>query len=377
MAKRLLYLYPEEWVGRRARELHTLQTCLGLADAGVDVTLATAGGFEMEQEMEALGRKQKPEHFKMHNLSRQLGMIKSARIFSYYFKKWLKQQASFQAAYVIHLKAARLLRQLSIPYWWEAHEIFAETPTAGTRAEKNLHRLEREALTHARGRIATSKALADALIARYFHGKTDIFFQIVPHGCDPPLVRSEADPAGPLVYAGSIANWKGLNLIIETAIKKKLPLRVVGGTREEIIATIAALGKIRLRPGAGTIHRVGPVEWHERVTPAALAEALRGCRAGISPTLPQTASGRYSLPMKIFEYARCGLPVVTTNLPSLDSLELGSWCRLVPAPEISAWTQALTHPFSSQDGAEALRWAGEHTWQKRGQRLADILGLKS
>ena len=42
---RLLYLYPEEWTGRRAREAHTLSTCAALAREGVDVTLVTAGGL--------------------------------------------------------------------------------------------------------------------------------------------------------------------------------------------------------------------------------------------------------------------------------------------------------------------------------------------
>ncbi len=41
---RLLYLYSEEWTGRRAREVHTLSTCVALARAGVKVTLVTAGG---------------------------------------------------------------------------------------------------------------------------------------------------------------------------------------------------------------------------------------------------------------------------------------------------------------------------------------------
>jgi glycosyltransferase involved in cell wall biosynthesis len=377
MSKRLLYLYPEEWAGTRARELHTLQTCLGLADAGVDVTLVTAGNFEIERELAGVGRTQTPPHFSAYNLSRQLGPIKSARIFSYRFKRWLKTQPRFDAAYAIHLKAARLLRQMSIPYWWEAHEIFSETPLPGSRAAKNLHRLERETLVWARGRIATSQALADALVAHYFANKPDVLFHIVPHGCDTPLAEPQADLAGPLVYAGSIADWKGLHLIIETAMKQKLPLRVVGGTREEIIAAIAALGKIRLRPDAGTIHRVGPVEWHERVAPAVLFEKLKGCRAGVSPTLPQTASGRYSLPMKIFEYARCGLPVITTDLPSLQSLDLGTWCQRVPSPEVGAWTRALTYPFTKNDAEAARRWAADHTWQKRGQHLAKILELEA
>ena len=50
---RLLYLYPEEWTGRRAREAHTLSTCAALAREGVDVTLVTAGGLrEMQHHLQ-------------------------------------------------------------------------------------------------------------------------------------------------------------------------------------------------------------------------------------------------------------------------------------------------------------------------------------
>lgn len=357
---RLLYLYPEEWTGHRAREVHTLETCLALTDAGADVTLVTAGHFDTQRALSALKREETPAHFTVVNLTRKIGPIRSASIFGWQFSIWLRSQAPFDLAYIIHLKAAAMLQRARIPYAWEAHEIFAETPEPGSRAEQELNELEHYTLHHAAKLIATSQALADALSKRYFPTGPQTF-SIVPHGCAPPIIESVADPRGPLVYAGSIADWKGLPLALEAAVRLEIPVRVIGGNADEwhrLSAQISHAARDNIK-------------WLPRVTPGKLLDLLRGARAGLCPTLPETGSGRYSLPMKIFDYARCGLPVVTTDLVSLRSLEVGDWCRRVARADVAAWTDALQEPFTN--GEDARDWAVAHTWRKRGERLLAIL----
>src|SRR5271170_4640089 len=92
---RLLYLYPEEWTGRRAREEHTLSTCLALSQQGLDVTLATAGGLPRLPHEAAPG-------LRYVELSRTLGPIRSAAIFRRHFHQWLRTQPRFDLAYIIH-----------------------------------------------------------------------------------------------------------------------------------------------------------------------------------------------------------------------------------------------------------------------------------
>jgi hypothetical protein len=80
--------------------------------------------------------------------------------------------------------------------------------------------------------------------------------------------------------------------------------------------------------------------------------------------------------MKLFDYARCGLPVLSTALPSLQSLDVGPWCAQVPSPTVASWTDALKKFRYDPDHAEAARvWAGEHTWAKRAELLKKAIGF--
>lgn len=352
---RLLYLYPEEWTGRRAREAHTLSTCAALAREGVDVTLVTAGGAqEMQHHLQDVAGAEQVPGLELVALSRSLGLVKSTAVFKHHFQKWLTTQARFDWAYIIHLKAAPMLKKMHTPYAYEAHEIFAETPQKNEKRQMRLEELERQAVTGATVRMATSVPLAEALSARF--GLLNDF-AVVPNAGLPPLDQVIGAADGPFVYAGSIAGWKGLELMIHAARTAQVPLKIVGGTAAEW----KRLGKQTDTSG---------VEWHSRVSLAELPQTMAGARAGLIPTQPETPSGRYSCPMKIFDYARCGLPVISTALPSLQSLNVGSWCTQVPSATEAVWADALGSFIYDPNQADAARvWSAEHTWTHRAELL--------
>jgi glycosyltransferase involved in cell wall biosynthesis len=358
-SRRLLYLYPEEWTGRRAREVHTLSTCVALARCGWRVTLLTAGGLaELRAHAQEVGGGAEVPGLELAALSRSIGPVRSAGIFELHFRRWLRRRAQFDQAFTIHLKGAAMLRDAQISYLFEAHEIFAETPRGNENAQRALEESERAALAGAAQRVATSQALADALRKRYSLRKD---FTIVPNAGERPLDTSVARADGPVVYCGSIADWKGLELVIEGARLAGIPLRVVGGSEAEWRAL-------------GGHCDVRAVEWKARVKLADIPQALTGARAGLIPTRPETGSGRYSCPMKLFDYARGGLPVVSTALPSLESLDVGTWCTLVKEPTVEAWADALrAFRFDASQADAALRWAADQTWNERARRLGVVL----
>src|SRR5277367_3826709 len=143
---RLLYLYSEEWTGHRAREVHTLSTCVALAQAGVQVTLVTAGGrAEVREHLVDIAGSEEVPGLEIVALSRTLGPIRSTAIFSRNFNYWVQTVPAFQLGYIIHLKAGPILRQAGVPYAYEAHEIFAQTAQNPVR-QKKLHVLEGQVL---------------------------------------------------------------------------------------------------------------------------------------------------------------------------------------------------------------------------------------
>jgi glycosyltransferase involved in cell wall biosynthesis len=189
------------------------------------------------------------------------------------------------------------------------------------------------------------------------------------------MPHSLADSAGPFVYAGSLQDWKGLELAVAAAEKLDLPLRIIGGTKKEIAAAARRMQRVtrlRLSPLRRT-HVVRHIEWRERVAPDQLPEHLLGCRAGLNPTLPHSASGHYSLPMKLYDYARCGLPAISSALDSLQGLGVESWCQVVEKPTVDSWSLALMQPIGVEQGRAALKWAAQNSWRKRAQALDAII----
>ncbi len=357
---RLLYLYSEEWTGQRAREVHTLSTCVALAESGVDVTLVTAGGeAELHEHLLDVADAAAVPGLELVALSRSLGPIRSTAIFSRNFNYWLQSQHPFDLAFIIHLKAGPILTHAGIPYVYEAHEIFAQASESSVRQRK-LHLLEGQVLAAAALHVATSAALAAALNTWFALSKD---FAIVPNAGLPPLDHGVSDPEGPFVYCGSIADWKGLDVAIQAARDAQVPLSIIGGNEHEW----------RL---VGTQVDTEGVGWLPRVAVYDLPHVLAGARAGLIPTNLDMPSGEFSCPMKLFDYARCGLPVLSTMLPSLQSLEVGPWCTQVPSPARVAWADALRTFRHDADQAEAARtWSGEHTWAKRAELLKQVIGI--
>ena len=140
-------------------------------------------------------------------------------------------------------------------------------------------------------------------------------------------------------------------------------MRIVGGTVEE------------WRAVAETVN-CSAVEWRQRVPLREVPEALMGARAGLVPTNFDLPSGEFSCPMKLFDYARCGLPVLATALPSLQSLYVGAWCMEVPSPTLGSWIDALKQFQYDPAQAEAARaWADQHTWEVRAAQIKRALNL--
>ena len=198
---RLLYLYPEEWTGRQAREVQTLSTCVALAQSGVNVTLVIGGGEEEIEDLllDVADTAYVPE-LQIVAISRTLGPIESTAIFSRNFTSWLQTCLPFDLAYIIHLKARAILTQAGIPYAYEAHGIFAQAPQSAAR-QQMLHKLEGQVLTAANLLVATSAPLAVALRTWYGLSKD---FAIVPNAGLQPLKKGLSSPNGPIVYCGSI-----------------------------------------------------------------------------------------------------------------------------------------------------------------------------
>ncbi|HKP96496.1 MAG TPA: glycosyltransferase [Fibrobacteria bacterium] len=111
-----------------------------------------------------------------------------------------------------------------------------------------------------------------------------------------------------LLYQGMLQEGRGL----ETALRA-LPsapgihFAVIGGG-----PLLEPLRRLAAECGcAERTHFLGEVDFRE------LVSLTRGAFAGLAPFQPLSASYRYSLPGKLFEYIQAGVPVVATALPEI------------------------------------------------------------
>src|ERR1700719_3279325 len=134
----------------------------------------------------------------------------------------------------------------------------------------------------------------------------------------PNLDFFPAPPPGPkifdMVYRGGIADRAGTAVLLDamhllSMRGRRLRLLLLGYFDNS--AAEAALRERISRMGLAT-----SVELRGRLAHEGMAEILSLARVGVSP-LQDTPKFRINIPVKIFEYWACGLPVIASDLPPI------------------------------------------------------------
>jgi len=182
------------------------------------------------------------------------------------------------------------------------------------------------------------------------------------HFPPPAAVAKEFD----LVYRGGLSERAGTWVLLDAmrmlAIRgKSIRLLLIGYCDNSVVET-ALRDRIRILGLADSIEIQGRIG-HEY-----MAKALSRARIGISP-LQDIPKFRTNIPVKVFEYWACGLPVVVSDLPPLRPFLKNVGGGLLFAPgdakqlaESIAWL--LEHPRSAarmgQRGRSAIETRFTH-----------------
>ncbi len=192
----------------------------------------------------------------------------------------------------------------------------------------------------------------------------------VEPGPEPPPAAVQWD----VCYLGQLYAWKGVDTLV--AAMARLPgrrLAIMGGHQQEEIERVRALAE---RLGvADRVDLLGQVAHPE--VPGLLA------RAGVC-VLPAPRRGfvearRFSSPMKLFEYAAAGRPIVASDLPNLrEHLRHGENAWLVapddPAALAEGLRTVLADPaLAGRLGRAARALACENSYEARAGRILDFI----
>ncbi|MBW5480503.1 glycosyltransferase family 4 protein [Streptomyces bambusae] len=253
------------------------------------------------------------------------------------------------------------------PFVYEAHQLRRDLEPAGT--ERDL--LARPRLVRL---VTITHALAHDLRTTYPDlGALPIL--VAPDCADPaeptpdhPLRQFPGRPDVPRIgYVGHLYEGRGIGLVLRLARRfPGLDFHLVGGTPE-------------YRARWETSCDLSNVHFHGHRPPPELPSYYRHFDVLLSPHQSKVYTwgkldeiGRWTSPMKVFEYMAQGLPMIVSDLPVLrEVLQDRVNCLLRPPDDTDAWADALTELLADGSlrrrlGDEARRQLLErYTWRRR------------
>jgi glycosyltransferase involved in cell wall biosynthesis len=346
----LAYLDPHPVPDNCPEALQMLYTVDALGSLGARVTLVTPKPDSTTDAHAILGHPLSA-HVQVRHLDSRRGLWRWLRSNQPFYRMAAGElkNLSADAVLVRNLKMAEhlLCHAPDVPLFFETHEFFArsyqeEHPQLSLRKHHKLATLaQREETVYrgARGLIALTPLLLDDIRQAYGIATPAV---VAPDGVDleqaraPVSVPSRTTPW--LLYLGSLHPWKGVDTLIRALphVKQAAELHVVGGNEQRIA---------ELRNLAEELNVAARVVFHGPVEPGKRFEYVHQADICLLPLTDTGLGGRYTSPLKLFEYMAAGKAIVVSDLPSM---------RQVLTPEQEALLAPAGHPEAFAQTIERL-----------------------
>ncbi len=376
----LAYLDPHPVPDNCPEALQMLYTVDALGNLGTRVTLVTPKPESAINARAVLG----------HDLSAnvQVRHLESRRG----LWRWLRSNQPFyrmaagelktlgvDAVLVRNLKMAEhLLRHVpNVPLFFETHELFAQSyreehPRMNLRRHHKLAALaQREEFVYrnATGLIALTPLLIEDIRTTY---RVETPAVVAPDGVD--LEQAQAPVSTTphttpwLLYLGSLHPWKGVDTLVRAMAHVKQPaeLHIVGGNA-------ARIGELRAL--ADEFDVIRRVVFHGPVEPGRRFDYIHRADVCLLPLTDTGLGGRYTSPLKLFEYMAAGKAIVVSDLPSMRQvLTPEQDALLVPAGESEALARAIDRllmekTLKTRLGEAAKSRAQGFSWRARSETI--------
>ncbi len=175
-----------------------------------------------------------------------------------------------------------------------------------------------------------------------------------------------------LRYAGQLGGWKNTDIMLECLPFLPLPvvLEIAGGKAGREDET-----RIWLEQRAMQLGVAGRVLYRGVLPPVEVPAFLAGADILLLPLGDNVQSRYFTSPMKLFEYAASGVPMVVTRQPTTESLIMDGKQALMVVPDSArALAEAVQRLISDRDYARRLavsaaEWVQSFSYDKRALRL--------
>ncbi len=376
----LAYLDPHPVPDNCPEALQILYTVDALGGLGARVTLVTPKPQRLADARAILGRALSP-NVQVRHLDPRRGIWRWLRSNKPFYRMAAAALKGLKADAVLvrNLKMAEhLLRHApAVPLFFETHELFAQSyreehPRLNLRQHHKLAALARReefVYRNAKGLIALTPLLIDDIRQAYGIETPAV---VAPDGVD--LEQARAPVSIPphttpwLLYLGSLHPWKGVETLIRALphVKRPAELHIVGGNEQRIA---------ELRKLAEELNVALRVVFHGPVEPGRRFEYIHQADICLLPLTDTGLGGRYTSPLKLFEYMAAGKAIVASDLPSMRQvLTPEQDALLVPTGEPEAFARAIEQLLENPDlrlelGSAAATRANSFTWRNRSESI--------
>ncbi len=374
------YLDPHPVPDNCPEALQILYTIDALGSLGARVTLVTPKPASVADTRAILGHALS-SNVQVRHLEPRSGIwrwLRSNKPF-YRMAAAALKDLKVDAVLVRNLKMAEhLLRHApEVPLFFETHELFArsyqeEHKHLNLRKHHKLAALaQREETVYrgARGLIALTPLLIDDIRQAY---AIDTPAVVAPDGVD--LEQAQAPVSVPmhttpwLLYLGSLHPWKGVDTLVRALphVKQPAELHIVGGNEQRIA---------ELRKLAEELNVTSRVVFHGPVEPGRRFEYIHQADICLLPLTDTGLGGRYTSPLKLFEYMAAGKAIIVSDLPSMRQvLTPEQDALLVPTGEPEAFAQAIERLLTDKElrrrlGEAAKSRVQSFSWRARSETI--------
>ncbi|MCT2035905.1 glycosyltransferase [Helcobacillus massiliensis] len=259
-------------------------------------------------------------------------------------------------------------KRLGVPHLHDCHELYLESTALGPGERRVLWPIEKRFMRRADEVVVVNQTIRDEYEARYGVGGR------VLRNCAPAVPADVlAQPQdlralagiGPdtvvVLYQGGLMAGRGLDVCVRAAahLPEQVHLVFIGKGRmleelQQLAADVGAADRVHFLPA---------------VQPADLPAFTAGADLGLIPYQPVSRNNMYALPNKVFEYTGAGIPIVSSDLPELHRIVVGSQCGAVYDPfDPKALADAIMSVIADDETYRVMRensraFGQANTWE--------------
>jgi glycosyltransferase involved in cell wall biosynthesis len=372
---KIIYLSGATLPSSRANSVHVMRMCSAMTRAGHSVTLvARHGGVDAHESIFNYYGIDKSSRFNLRLQPLRDWPLLRGLSLSWPLLSYLRKRQCPDLFYSRYPTVAALASFLGIKLVFEVHAV-------PTRA---LDRII-EGVVLSSTNLCRLVTISQVLKDDYSSIRPDLRAKIVvahdaadPHPVVDPIPDWPGRKSVPQVgYVGSVYPGKGVEIVVQLAQRfPNVDFHIVGGTVEDLARWQPLTSLANLTLHGHVPHYRLPAYYRQ------LHIALAPLQRKVSVDFGSSDIGRWTSPLKIFEYMAAGLPIIASDIPTLrEVLVDGRTAVLVPPEDVGAWEAALRKLISQSGNAQRMGALAHedfcrlHTWDARVRTVLEGLPI--